>query len=338
MGYLIDGVILAGCVGAYRVYTDARRSVLHNNWDAYRHLFLNMSRNGGDFVASTCIDACCQYPDSVSRAIASSRPYLQWIPVNFEEFRRGVLLRAARYRVWSQCEHLGYLQRVLRVNERAFSLFDSGYVWKRSLLYTSPTMLAYVKDGPTREYLHALSAVRDSYVGVVEGTGPEIHAFVHLLQSRKKDFIQDIRKGHILDRYPESSVGIVHPLRMEIEGFLFLNGPDSERASYVDTVLSKPKIDIEALFPLLECIVDYSESESLTDLNVPVIRPLLFVGDRPIGISLGIEDKPSYIVDPMLWAELGLDQDIQPGHTIMLLGRPMSVVGMHGKVPTVRPC
>ena len=333
MGYILDAAVLAGFVGAYRVYTDTRRSVLHNGWDAYKHLSINMSRHGADFLASKCIDVMCKNPSAVDGFISASRPYMQWYPTSLEQFRCGLLTRAARYRVWTEFEHLGYLQRVFRVKSLPFSsLFDAKYSWQKNLVYTSPTVLSYVKDESTRGYLHALSAVCDSYVGVFEGSCADIDAFLALLKDRKKDIVQDIRKGHILDRFPESMVGIIHPLRMEIESFL-LPVPDPERSLCVETALAAQK-PLQALFPLLECIVDYSPSATQTYQDVPIIAPLLFAGDRPVGILSGTN---TYIMDPLLWSEFQLESFNQTGETKTLAETlSVKIVGHHGDAPIIQ--
>lgn len=296
-------------------------------------------------MASACIDMASRNSKPLERVKTFSKTYLGLSPSRSENLRRSVLLKAARYRIWHRSSHLGYLQCAFKANRGSFSLFDSSYAWKRDLVFSSPSLLQYVKEESTREYLHTLCAVRDSYLGVLEGSPEHIQAFIKLISDRKKDLIQDIRKGHVLDRYPETSVPLIHPLRMEIEGFLFgASGPDPDRSSYIEKVLKSDKQEglLQSLFPFLECIVDYSndvegrEALRTTAPDVPIICPLIFAGETPIGL-LSVNDS-DYILDPFLLNEIRLESHaVGSEHTINVFGEivRLRVVGLEGDVPKV---
>jgi hypothetical protein len=298
MGYFVDGAVLAACIGAYRVYTDRRKSMLHSEWDSYRVFWINLARHVGDFIASSSFDAACKYPATAKSMLKSTDEYIPILKPHIDSLHRRILHRASRFHLWNHFNQLGYLQRVLRIGDGSASLFEACNAWKANLLFTTPNLLAYVKDTATRDYLEGLCSVRDGYAGIVEGKPSEIANLVSRVMESRKDIIQDIRKGHVLDRKAESSVPMVHALRMEIEGYLFgKSGPDPDRSSYIEKAI-KDTTDglLERLFPFLEVIVDTEgetlgpkKSEALTKLapNVEVFVPYVRLGDDIVGVGRG---------------------------------------------------
>jgi hypothetical protein len=336
MGYLIDGAVLCACVGMYRVYTDRRKSRINTSLDSYQLLWLNLSRNAGDFIAAMSTETVVKYPTQSRDFIDQFRTAFRVDAERMESVRERVLKRAARYRLWTGCKNLSYLQRIGRanVNGSTNSIFACGESsWKRNLLFSSPTFLSYVKDQPTRDYLHDLSIVRDGFVGVIEGSSTEIQRFVASIDSRKRDVLQDIRKGHVLDRLPESSVPVLHELRMDVEAFLFsTTGPDPDRSSFIEKSLTETaKSDtisrLSQLFPYLECIVDPTGDIVVpSDSPVPVFVPILYCGDSPIGVGKQVGSVPQhFVLDPLLFGgsllfdgQSEVPTDTPPGSKICL--------------------
>lgn len=351
MGYIFDGALLAACIGAYRVYTDRRKSALHTNWDLYRYFWVNVSRHSGDFVASTCFDLVCHYP-SESRSVFDKA--IEVIPATesaIDTFKRWMVDRSGRFGVWSRYGHLGYLQRVAQLDRSTASTFHACRSWKSNLVFTSPHLLSYVKDDPTRSYLHTLCCVRDGMVGVVEGSPSQISQLLSSIQASKRDIVQDIRKGHVLDRKTESSVRIIHELRMGIEDFLFgATGPDPDRATYIEkAIFDKSGGVLERLFPYLEVIVDNS-GESLTSHgelhllapNIDVYVPHLKLGEEAVGVGIG---DGEFILNPLL-VDLSFDgralpEDIAEGSVgVISVGgsetRKVKIMGRHGQAVKVK--
>lgn len=313
MGYLIDALVLTSCVGMYRVYTDRRKARINTGLDSYQLLWLNLSRHAGDFVASKSCDIILKYPTEAREFVYQFKTAFLVSDESLERARKRFLDRVARYRVWSGCKNLSYLQRVGRANFTSpdSSIFASCSSWKRNLLFASPTFLSYVKHEPTREYLHVLSVVRDGFLGVMEGSSSDISTFLSQLESRKRDVLQDIRKGHVLDRLPESSVPVLHELRMDVESFLFsTTGPDPERSSFIEKGLTEtnkqhPIVRLAQLFPYLECIVDpVGDMVVPSDSPIPVFVPILYCGDTAIGVGKQVpaesEGRTSFVLDPLL--------------------------------------
>ena len=305
MGYILEGAVFATCIGAYRVYTDRRKALHHSNWDNYRLLMLNFTRHSTDFAAKVCFDVICHFPKE-SRDVLDK--FSTVIPHKHEilnKFRDSILRRSARFYIWSNAGSLGYLQRVSKISPGA-SMFASDRSWKHNLVYTTPTFISYVKDPSIKDYLTLLAIIRDGMVGVIETSPTDLNSFVKNITENKRSLIQDIRKGHTLDRKPESSVQIVHALRMEIEGFLFGNtGPDADRSTFIEKAI-KDQSDglIERLFPFLEVVVDLegtslksgrNEFEILCP-NIEIFVPFLKVDGEIIGIGLG---KNEFVLDPL---------------------------------------
>ena len=345
MGYIVDGAILASCIGAYRVYTDRRKSVMHSNWDSYKHLWVNITRHSGDYLASACFDAICYYPSEARTVIDKAVSLLPISDDAITGVRDRVLRRTARYQIWAKYSHLGYLQRVVRLNDNS-SIFNSSRAWKNNLVLTSPTLLGYVKDQSTRDYLYILSSVRDGFVGVLEGSPSEVAGLVSAINEHKRDILQDVRKGHILDRKAESAVPMLHALRMEIEGFLFgQSGPDADRSTYIEKAIKDGSEGVlERLYPYLEVIVD-SDGESLRSglksvssmaPNVDVFVPFLKLDDTVVGVGLGGNE---FIIDPLVDG-VEYTEPSSDGMADMSLGRSDSVrvqlVGHHGEAVKVR--
>jgi hypothetical protein len=336
MGYLIDGVVLCACVGMYRVYTDRRKSRINTGLDSYQLLWLNLSRNAGDFVAAMSSETVVKYPQQSREFVDQFRSSFGITDEGFELIRQRILRRAARYRLWTGCKNLSYLQRVGRasVNGPATSIFGgSESSWKRNLLFASPTFLSYVKDQSTREYLHALSVVRDGFVGVIEGSSSEIQRLIGSVDSRKRDVIQDIRKGHVLDRLPESAVPVLHELRMDVEAFLFsTTGPDPDRSSFIEKSLTETgKSDaisrLSHLFPYLECIVDpIGDVVVPPDSPVPVFVPILLCGDSAVGVGKAVGTGPQlFVLDPLLFGGSLLFDGLSEVPTDATLGSKISL-------------
>jgi hypothetical protein len=181
-----------------------------------------------------------------------------------------------------------------------------------------------VKDESTKKYLHALSCVRDGMVGIIEASPTEIQEFISYLQTKKRDLVQDIRKGHVLDRHTQSSVPVIHTLRLELEAYLFPRGyPDPDRSTSIEKALSKKTTDggevssLENLFQYLECIVD-NTGESLKESShtalkqlaphVPVIVPILRLSGMPIAFAKCISTgRQEFILDPLVLDKLRFD-------------------------------
>jgi len=310
MGYIVDGLVLASCVGMYRVYTDRRKSRINTSLDSYQLLWLNLSRHAGDFAASVSSEIFTKYPQQSREFMTNFRSAFEVSDEVFERNRNRLLQRVARYRLWTGCKNLSYLQRVGRatVIGPANSIFGtSESSWKRNLIFASPTFLSYVKDQPTKEYLHSLAVVRDGFLGVMEGSSSDIQSFISLIDSRKRDVLQDIRKGHVLDRLPESAVPVLHELRMDVEAFLFsTTGPDPDRSSFIEKTLTESKPDpitrLSQLFPYLECIVDpIGDIPVRADSPVPVFVPILYCGESSIGVAMEVGYGPQlFVLDPLL--------------------------------------
>ncbi len=330
MAYILEATLLAAGVGAYRIYTDRRRSLIHTNWDAYRHLLLGSGRRAGDFMASLCYDLTCSYPEEARLWYAKARETPLLMSADWDRVRSRILFRASRYRVWENCSNLSYLQRLGHANPDTTdtSIFAARQSWRKDVTFSSPSALQHVKDDATKKYLNELSIVRDGYVGILEGNPSEILDMVNGIRDRRKDVLQDIRKGHVLDRYPQSSISLIHELRMYIEYFLFSHtGPDPERSSNIEKCLQDEESPIiESLFPYLGCIVD-SSSDFLTNgdevrklaPNTPIIVPAIYIGSAPIGVLEKQTATPEgeapmprpfsyrYTVDPLLLNELMFD-------------------------------
>ena len=296
MGYLVDGAFLAACIGAYRVYTDRRKSVLSSSFDNYRLFWINLSRHSGDYMASSFFDVITKYPQNFRKIYAQTRSFLPNFDAKMDAFHQDVLQRTARYQIWAKFTQLGYLQRIVRLCETDDSLFGPCRAWKGNLLYTAPHLLGYVKDSLTREYLDTLCCLRDSHAGIIEGSPEQIAKLLNTTKELRRDIIQDIRKGHVLDRKSQSSTSIIHELRMEIETFLFAgSGPDPDRSTYIEKAI-KDESDgvVERLFPFVEVIVD-SKAESLaagTALeklapNIEIFVPFLRLGTEIVAVGLG---------------------------------------------------
>lgn len=331
MGYLVDGALLAACIGAYRVYTDRRKSVLHDYWDSYKHLLVNTARHSGDFVASACFGAMCKYPTQTREFVDKATVIVSLREDSVERCRGAVLSRASRHYVWSNFGQLGYIQRVSKINPESSSLFDGKRAWKKNLVFTTPTYLNYVKDESIKDYLHLLSLVRDGIVGVLEATPAEVSDLVVKTQASKRDILQDIRKGHVLDRKPQSGVPILHALRMEIEGFLFgQSGPDPDRSTYIDKALADTSDGVvERMFPYVEVIVDTSGGSLISgkkDIaslcpNIPVYVPYLKLNERVVAVGKGDNE---FVVCPVakgltIDGKSTLDKlDLQEGNTYSL--------------------
>jgi len=307
MGYLVDGAFLAACIGAYRVYTDRRKSILSSQWNNYRLFWINLGRHSVDFAAATLFDVATSYPGPVRSMMTQAKELVPSATGTITNFHQGLLKRAGRYRVWSRYGRLGYLQRIILLGSQEESLFGQCHPWRLNLQYTAPHLLGYVKDRSAREYLETLSNMRDGYAGIIEGSPSKIAALVNNAKSMKKDIIQDVRKGHIFDRKSETSVSIVHELRMEIEGYLFgVSGPDPDRSSYIEKCLSDEHEGmIERLFPFLEVIVDTSGETlrlngkgSLNDIapNVDVFVPNLRLAGEIVAVGLGGDE---FVVCPL---------------------------------------
>ena len=345
MGYAIDGAFLAACIGAYRVYTDRRKSVMSSSWDNYRLFWLNLGRHAGDFMASSFFDAATNYPTTFTSLLTKSNELLPGANAWIEAKHQKLLLRASRYRIWSQYSHLGYLQRVVRLGSSEDSLFGPCRSWRNNLTYTSPHLLNYVKDSDTRDYLETLCSVRDSHSGILEGSPAEIMSLLAKTKQYKKDLLQDIRKGHILDRKSESSVSIIHELRMEIEALLFgVSGPDPERSSYIDKCLKDESKGLgERLFPFVEVIVDTRgetlEGSTLTELknvapNIDVFVPYLRLGNKIVAVGLG---NRQFVICP-LNSQLEFEGTLEEGSRAKITHREFptefiagTVVGRYGK-------
>ena len=311
MGYIVDGLVLASCVGMYRVYTDRRKSRINTSLDSYQLLWLNLSRHAGDFIASMSSEVITKYPSQSRDFMTNFRSAFEVDDDVYERYRHRFLQRVARYRLWAGCKNLSYLQRVGRMTLPGprNSIFGSSCEssWKRNLIFASPTFLSYVKDQPTKEYLHALSVVRDGFLGVLEGSSSELRKLLSLIDSRKRDVLQDVRKGHVLDRLPESSVPVLHELRMDVEAFLFsTTGPDPDRSSFIEKTLSESKSDpitrLSQLFPYLECIVDpVGDIPIRSDSPLPVFVPILYCNESPVGVAKDVGFGPqSFVLDPLL--------------------------------------
>lgn len=279
-------------------------------------------------MASAFCDLTCKYPEKAHAFYENLHGLPFLTNFDWEHYRARLLSRAARYRVWQYSGNLSYLQRLGHVNADSAndSIFSSPQCWRKDVTFSSPSVLSHVKDDPTKKYLNILSIVRDGYVGILEGSPSEIIDMVNILKDRRKDILQDIRKGHVLDRYPQSSINLVHELRMHIEYFLFQKGPDPERSSHIDKCLqSESDPIIEALFPYLGCIVDTStdfltsEDASIVRKlapNIPVIVPAIYIGSSPIGrlISQTTDtvEPPvfsyEYVLDPLILQELRFDE------------------------------
>jgi hypothetical protein len=316
MKYLFEATAIAGCVGAYRVYTDRRRSVVHSNWDAYRHLWLASTRRVGDFLSSVVCDAISMYPQEARSAYSQLHDPLRVPLDSLERWRGRLLFRAGRYRIWEECKNLSYLQRLghAEFSTSGRSIFSSPQTWQQDVTFSSPTCLHYVKDESSRKYLNSLSLVRDGFMGVLEGSPSEILAFVENLKDRRRDVLQDVRKGHVLDRHPPSSISLLHELRMHIEYFLFSQtGPDPDRSSYIEKCLQVEESgQLERLFPYLECIVDdgvgFFNDKGLIEKvkkmapNTPIIVPCLRLDGTPIA---RLTSSPAvYSIDPLMHSEL----------------------------------
>lgn len=303
MGYVIDGLALAACIGAYRVYTDRRKSIMHSNWKCYTHFWLNVFRHSGDFASSSVLGVLCAYPD-VSRRCARylkvSDPHLCGAQARF-------LCRAARNAFWTDCARLGYLQRVVKPDLLKDSMFWSPRSWQNDMVYSTPHLLTFVKDAETKEYLKTLCCVRDPFVGVLEGSPSEILSLVASMQAARKAMVQDIRKGHVLDRKAQGSIPLIHQLRLDLESFLFgVSGPDADRASCIELAMKEGPI-LERLFPYLEVIVDASgtsmnrDEEEIVALksmapNTPIFVPYLKISNTIAGINTGNEE---YVLNPL---------------------------------------
>lgn len=233
------------------------------------------------------------------------------------EMERNVCVRSARYALWSNFGKLSYLQRITKVesSDTSFpSLFSTKRAWRSDLVFTTPQLLRHIKDAETRKYVETLCLVRDPHTGIIEASPSGLRSMLDRIQDSRRDIIQDIRKGHILDRKAQSSIPMVHQLRLDLEGFLFGNsGPDPDRSSYVEKVLKNPTETgqvIEGLFPFLEVIVcDKKEDVSLMKHmvpNVPVFVPFIRAGpsDRIVGINAGNNE---YILNPFLDNLITLD-------------------------------
>jgi hypothetical protein len=304
MGYILEGALFATCIGAYRVYTDKRQSVIHSNWDSWRHLFLALSRHSTDFGMKMCFDVLCHHPKQSQELLDKLISLLSIESGTISRVRKMIFLKTARYHMWSSYGNLGYLQRISLLS--GDSLFDSRRSWTHNLTYTTPTLLTYVKDDSIKEYLALLSLVRDGMIGVLEAGPDDLGSFVRNTIANKRDIIQDVRKGHVLDRKAESSVPMVHALRMEIESFLFGNtGPDPDRSTYIEKAI-KDESDgvVERLFPFLEVIVDvkgdslHSSREMYQHLcpNIPIFVPFLKLGEEILGIAVG---QNEFVIDPL---------------------------------------
>ncbi len=354
MGYIVDGALLAACIGAYRVYSDRRKSVLHSQWDSYRAFWINAGRHSTDFLASSMFDLVCHYPGTTKVALNGLQSKIPSMVPFVSSLYQSILLRASRYTIWSKYGHLGYLQRLIRVGNASESLFGPCLPWKMNLLFTSPHLLSYVKDSTTREYLDTLCSVRDAYAGIIEGSPADIYSLVDRVKTAKKNIIQDIRKGHVLDRKSESSVPMVHELRMEIESFLFGRcGPDPDRSVYIEKALNDESEGLlERLFPFLEVIVDTggesikSESKTLEKLspNIDIHVPYIEMGGEVIAVGIGDRE---FIVCP-LNDKVFLDgkndaSDVNEGSQIKVThiedsssGLSGTVTGRHGAAIKVR--
>ena len=354
MGYLVDGALLAACIGAYRVYSDRRKSVMHSHWDSYRVFWINVGRHSSDFISSSMFDLVCNYPDAAKVVLAGVQKNVPSITPFVHTLHQGILTRASRYTIWSRFSQLGYLQRLIQVGNPHDSIFGPCLPWKMNLLFTSPHLLTYVKDSMTREYLDTLCSVRDAYAGIIEGNPGDIYSLVNRVQAAKKNIIQDIRKGHVLDRKSETSVPMVHELRMEIEGFLFgRSGPDPDRSTYVEKALKDDSAGLlERLFPFLEVIVD-TEGESLKSHsnplqklapNIDVHVPYVKMGGDVIAVGIGDRE---FIVCPLndkvLFNGTNDSSNLQEGSKIRVThiedstsGLSGTVTGRHGAAIKVR--
>lgn len=309
MGYIIDGLALAACIGAYRVYTDPRKSSVSSSWSCYKHLWLNIFRHSGDFVASSFLGLLCSYPDGGRKFVGNSAEIFNISGVRLMRFQDNLCSRAARYTFWSTFGKLGYIQRVTHVDPGKNSIFGSCRSWQNNIVFTTPHLINFVKDEASNKYLRTLCSIRDPFVGVLEGSASELLALLASAKENRRDITQDIRKGHVLDRKAQSSVPIIHQLRLDFESFLFFNsGPDPDRASYIEKALKAESEDgvLERLFPYLEAIVDCTgetispESRSvLTRIspNIPIFVPYLRMSGRIVAINIGNDE---FVLNPFL--------------------------------------
>ena len=309
MGYIIDGIALAACIGAYRVYTDPRKSSVSSSWSCYKHLWLNIFRHSGDLVASSFLELLCSYPEGGRRFVDSSAQILDVSSERLMRFQDNLCLRAARYTFWSTFGKLGYIQRVVKVDPGNDSIFSTSHSWQTNLLFTTPHLINYVKDDASNKYLRTLCSIRDPFVGVLEGSASELLALVASTKEHRRDITQDIRKGHVLDRKAQSSVPIIHQLRLDFEAFLFSkSGPDPDRASYIEKALKGDSEEgiIERLFPYLEAIVDCTgetinpESRSVLrpiSPNIPIFVPYLRMSGSIVAINIGNDE---FVLNPFL--------------------------------------
>lgn len=176
----------------------------------------------------------------------------------------------------------------LRIGPNSSSPKDKGF--ERLLpLYSTPRAGYHIRgDEPAALYVHALHALRDRKLGVLEANFSSIvHTLFACIERNKAELVRDLREGTL-----SSSIDVPPELRSQIEAGL---RPDPRRAQEVSAALSAGPIGLaRRLWPDLQLTLAvttgafqlYADRLARTyTQNVPVYSPLYGATEGLIAVN-----------------------------------------------------